>query len=45
MAENSEIQSEIQVDVELSKSARLACSKEMMAAMNAIVEVQSDIKD
>jgi len=45
MAENSEIQSEIQVDVELTKPARLACSKEMMAAMNAIVEVQADIKD
>jgi hypothetical protein len=45
MAENSEIQSEIQVDVELSKSARSACSKEMMAAMNAIVAVQADIKD
>lgn len=45
MAEISEVQSDIQVDVELSKSAKSACSKEMMAAMNAIVEVQSDIKD
>jgi hypothetical protein len=45
MAETSEIQSDIQIDVELSKAARIACSKEMMAAMNAIVDVQSDIKD
>jgi len=45
MAGNAEVQTDIQIDVELSKSARLLCSKEMMAAMNAIVEVQSDIKD
>ena len=45
MAGTSEVHTDIQIDVELSKDARLLCSKEMMAAMNAIVEVQSDIKD
>jgi len=41
----TEIVTDIQLDIELSNAARLLCSKEMMAAMNAIVDVQSDIKD
>jgi hypothetical protein len=45
MGEKTEIQSEIQVDVELTKPAKLECSREMMAAMNSIISVQSDIKD
>jgi len=45
LAETSEIQTDIQIDVELSKPARVACSKEMMTAMNAILNHISQLED
>jgi len=45
MTAKTEIHTEIQVDVVLTDREKLQCSKEMMAAMNAISDAQDDIKD